>query len=252
MGNSASAVEAHLKALSLDNKYKEAIINLGQAYKDWGKATKAMEQFNRAVSVDPQSVGAHHCRALLWFGLGRHNTALEDFTRACQRDPRHWEARWMRAVTLNGLGQIRASLRDYDEALSMKPDHWCWFQKEIALYWHHRLDTPLEDYNMDQELDPVFKEFWCKRQQPSSLPNKAKVSQPPVDPSIADIDYDEHPASYTPETWKLLELAWDIGKLLHQEAPGFLFNRRQLKMAGLAAVEVAQKLRSVWGTINPL
>jgi len=41
-------VEAHLKALSLDSGMKEALTNLGQTYKDWGRADKAMEYFNKA------------------------------------------------------------------------------------------------------------------------------------------------------------------------------------------------------------
>jgi hypothetical protein len=46
-------------------------------------------------------------------------------------------------------------------------------------------------------------------------------------------------------TRKLLEYAWDIGKWMHQDAPGFLLNYRQIKMGGIAAVEMAQVLRDV-------
>jgi hypothetical protein len=64
---------------------------------------------------------------------------------------------------------LKAGIAEYDYCLSRKPEHVAWYQKEIALYWQHHLDTDFYAFNMDRELDPHFKEAWCKRSSPKLL-----------------------------------------------------------------------------------
>jgi len=47
IGKPKEAIEAHRKALSLDKNFKEAITNLAQAYKDWGKSEEAEKHFSK-------------------------------------------------------------------------------------------------------------------------------------------------------------------------------------------------------------
>jgi hypothetical protein len=68
------------------------------------------------------------------------------------------------------------------------------------------------------------------------------VPQKPVDESIADIEYNEEPVGDAAR--KLVTFSRWYGKLLHQDSPGYLPNRRQMSFAGLAALEVAQMLRA--------
>lgn len=147
LGQCADAFEAYLKALSLDPAFKEALTNIGIACKDWGKADKALEYFERSLKIDPTYVSANHVRALTWFGLGRHDKAIEDFSSVLYRDTTHFEARWMRAVAQHDLGLFKKSIMDFDKALELKPDHFCWYQKQLALFYQHYLDTPFSEYS---------------------------------------------------------------------------------------------------------
>jgi hypothetical protein len=107
------------------------------------------------------------------------------------------------------------------------------------------MDTPLSTFNIDTALDPEFKEWWCKR----IPPKKSLPTQPKVNPKIADVDVTgPAPAwlSNSVHVRALLEMASEVGKWLHQDSPGFLKNRRQIAMAGFAAIEMAQTLRKVW------
>lgn len=42
--------------------------------------------------------------------------------------------------------------------LSLNPSHESWYQREMALYHHHHLDLPIEDFSPDDELDGQFKD----------------------------------------------------------------------------------------------
>lgn len=52
-----------------------------------------------------------------------------------------------------------------------KRDHVAWYQHEVALYVHHHLDLPFSSFNIDKDMDPYFKEGWCKRNHPATLGN---------------------------------------------------------------------------------
>lgn len=235
-GMNAMAVEAYEKAISIDPNYKDALCNLGQTYKEWGKFEKSLESFERALALDNNFAHAHHLKGLLFMNKGRHLEALESLNRAVENDPTHFEAHWMRAVVKGSLGVTTESVIDFEAALQLSPDHFCWYQKEIGIFFHHHLDVPLNSYNIDHELDPMLKEWWCKRLPPSTLPTK--IRQPPLNPNIPDIDYN---TVLNNEARILVKYAWDIGLMIVQDAPGFLLNDRQVKMAGLAAIEIAQR-----------
>jgi len=97
------AVEAHMKAISLDRTFKEAWANMAQAYKDWGNYEKAEQFFTKSLEFDPNYVHSYHLRAMARFGVGEHFRALEDLNTAVKADSHHVDSRHMRGVIMNGL-----------------------------------------------------------------------------------------------------------------------------------------------------
>jgi hypothetical protein len=67
----------------------------------------------------------------------------------------------------HALGYFIEAVRDYERAMSVEsPDltddarsrqFLSFYQREMALYVHARLDTPVADYSLDRDLHPVFK-----------------------------------------------------------------------------------------------
>ena len=245
MGQPTLALENFRKALALDPSYKEALVNLGQAYKEWAKEREAFESFDLALKADPHYAHAFYLRGLAYFGIGLHKAAYNDFTHALQVDKTLFEAWWMRAVCASGIGLEVSSIADFDRAIAMRPEHAAWYQRQLALFYHHHMDTPFSSYNIDAALDAEFKEWWCKRIPPQShLPK-----QPPISNKITDVDLTANGGAWiaTPEMIQLVQFADSVGKWVHQDSPGFLENRRQIAMAGYAALEIAQALRQAWG-----
>ena len=67
---------------------------------------------------------------------------------------------------------LRLGIYEYDECMKRKTEHIAFYNREIALYWHHHLDYSFYSWNMDRELLPMFKENWCKRSPPKLLRSK--------------------------------------------------------------------------------
>jgi len=109
------------------------------------------------------------------------------------------------------------------------------------LWCHQRLDLATDTFNIDKALDPEFKEFYCKRQNPQLL--KKYKTQPALSNKVEDIKFNTKPNE---KVAKILNFTIPLGRLLHQQHPGYHSNKRQQQMAGLAALEIAQRLRDFW------
>jgi hypothetical protein len=49
-------------------------------------------------------------------------------------------------------GRFREAIADYDVLVREKPDHVAWYNRQIALWTHHHLDTPVTQFNIDRYL----------------------------------------------------------------------------------------------------
>ena len=87
----------------------------------------------------------------------------------------------------------------------------------------------------------ILQELWCKK-----MPPTAKLFQVyrPQDKSVLD-QASAKPDLDTESTRSLIRTADSLGKLLQYRQQGFLPNVRQLRMAGLAVLELAQAVRAV-------
>lgn len=106
LGRPMEAIHAHKRALELDPAFREALANIGQAYKDYGNSrthlpgllfllvafsrrvwdagvdpllpssVKAEKYFAKGLKVDPNYMHAFHLRGLARFGAGDHRYAI--------------------------------------------------------------------------------------------------------------------------------------------------------------------------------
>lgn len=244
LGEGARAIECYRKALALDPTFQDAEANMGQAYKEMADENKALEHLTVALKENSYTHG-FYLRGWTYFSMGLHKHAYNDFTQALKCDRNFFEGWWMRGVTSSGLGMVNSAVSDFDAALALRPEHPAWYQRQLALFYHHHLDTPLASFNIDAALSTELKEAWCKRNPPTShLPK-----QPGLQKSILDVNLNPSasPWLHTADMSSLIDFASKVGKWVHQDSPGFLKNRRQIAMAGFAAIEVAQALRQAWG-----
>ncbi|GBG82838.1 hypothetical protein CBR_g36368 [Chara braunii] len=119
------------------------------------------------------------------------------------------------------------------------------YQQECMGYTATKLGLPFSQFDIDKDLDPLFKEAWCKKHPPQLLvPGYAM--QPPIPRVVSTVPQLEE----TPERMKLIQNAIQIGQLIQNQCPGFLHNARQHHMAGFAAIEIAQTVSRVWNEMK--
>jgi Tfp pilus assembly protein PilF len=86
-----------------------------------GETVAALDEFNRAVGLDPYNAQALYGRALIYQGNNQHDVAIADFSAASGLNPQKAEPLLGRATSYLALGKVKEATADLDEASEADP-----------------------------------------------------------------------------------------------------------------------------------
>lgn len=92
-----------------------------QALAKSGETAAALDEFNRAVALDPYNAQALYGRALIYQSNNEHDLAIADFGAASGLNPQKAEPLLGRAVSYLAVGKVREAAADLDEASEADP-----------------------------------------------------------------------------------------------------------------------------------
>ncbi|WP_456620281.1 MULTISPECIES: tetratricopeptide repeat protein [unclassified Bradyrhizobium] len=93
----------------------------GQALAKSGDTVAALDEFNRAVALDPYNAQALYGRALIHQGSNEHELAITDFGAANGLNPQKAEPLLGRAISYLAIGKVKEAAADLDEASEADP-----------------------------------------------------------------------------------------------------------------------------------
>ena len=82
-GKLERAIEAYQKALSIKPDYADAYNNMGNALKDQGKLKEAIDAYNKALSIKPDFADVQQY-GLSLYQIGRFKEAVAFFSKTIQ------------------------------------------------------------------------------------------------------------------------------------------------------------------------
>jgi tetratricopeptide (TPR) repeat protein len=103
------------------SKYDDAVMD-GASNLNTGKPEKALEDFNRAIKIDPKIAAGYLGRANTLNNLGRYQEALKDYDKAIEIDPKLANAYVNRGSAYSHLGQYEKAIADYEKGLELDPE----------------------------------------------------------------------------------------------------------------------------------
>ena len=124
----------------------------------------ALDDFERAVALDPQNAGLFAARGQTLRVLGRLDEALGDFDRAIELAPESETALSSRGVILSRLGRLEEAVADLSRAIALRPsDAWALAHRgeTYRIQGRHRL--ALADFTEAIRLDPGYEFAYASR-----------------------------------------------------------------------------------------
>jgi spermidine synthase len=107
----------------LDELYSQAHFNLGVALADLGRSDEAMEEYRRALGLNPELARAHHNLGSELANRGRLQAAIPHFREAVRHAPAWAPARHKLGRALNLSGDTARALEELAEAVRLDPEH---------------------------------------------------------------------------------------------------------------------------------
>lgn len=86
-GDMQKAVEEFRKAIEINPNYADAWHNLGNTYQQMGQLDLAMENYQKAANINPQLWQSYQNMAAIYFNAGQYDAALENIKKALELNP---------------------------------------------------------------------------------------------------------------------------------------------------------------------
>ncbi len=121
--------------------------NLGALYASKGMLDKAIVQFRKALTLDPEYPGPHKNLARVLYGKGDIGGAIEEYRAAIVANPRDYEAHEALGALYSKAGLYEKSAREYKIVLNLVPRKTAARNNLANIYIHQkRYDEAIREY----------------------------------------------------------------------------------------------------------
>ena len=144
-----AAVEAPAQAALEDGDHEaSAYTRRGQAFEREGLYDRAIEEYTRAILIDPTFAEAYLGRGWAHLAKGNHDQANRNYGEAIGLDPSLAEAHFARGWTYEQLGQKDRAIEEYGDAIRIAPDHGdTRFSRGILRFYTGQPETAAGDFS---------------------------------------------------------------------------------------------------------
>ena len=118
------ALQYFNSALTLHPNSLEAYYNRAYFLQENGNIDKAIEEYNNILKSEPKYRNAHYNLGYICYQYQKkYDEAIKHFSDAIASDPKYAEAFYMRGLSYEGLGNKKAASTDYKHALDINADY---------------------------------------------------------------------------------------------------------------------------------
>lgn len=115
------AIEEFTKAIAIDPDSAEAYYSRGLAYIMIEDYASAVKDYDKAIELDPSAV-AYNNRCWSYYKMGEYEQALPDCERSLQLNPDDVHALDSRARVYQALGRTEDAIQDFDRIIELGAD----------------------------------------------------------------------------------------------------------------------------------
>lgn len=163
-GDLDNAINEYNKAIQLDPNNPAAYLDRGLAYYDKDDLDRAISDYNYAITLDPNIANAFFYRGIVYYDKDDMNHTISDMNLVIQLNPDYVDAYNFRGIAYAKKNDLDHAISDWDKALQINPDYvYAYFNRAIAYYNEGEMDLAIRDWNQVIRLDPNNSEAFMNR-----------------------------------------------------------------------------------------
>jgi tetratricopeptide (TPR) repeat protein len=158
-GRLDEAVDQFLKAVEINPHYAKAYYNLGLALFQKGQLDDAVAQYQKAVEINPNDVEAYYNLGLALFQKGQLDDAVAQYQKAVEINPNYAEAHSNLGNALFQKGQLDEAVDQFQKAVEINPNFAeAHYNLGNTLVQMGHLDEAVNQFLKAAEINPNFAE----------------------------------------------------------------------------------------------
>lgn len=120
-GMGEKAIETYNRVLTIDPDNTNSINGLGVIYFNRGEIDRSFEYCVKALRLAPERPDLHNNIGLIYYSKGKYDKAEEEFRNAIRLLPTFTLAYYHLGMTQNAMGRVDEAIASYEKALELKP-----------------------------------------------------------------------------------------------------------------------------------
>ena len=134
-----------LNKLKLANAY----YNRGSAYDDEGEFDRAIQDYDKAIKLNPKDGWAYNNRGIAYRKKGEFDRALRDYDMAIKLNPKDADIYNNRGIAYAKKGEFDRAITDYDKAIRLDPKDALTYKNRGTAYGiKGEYDRAIADYHV--------------------------------------------------------------------------------------------------------
>ena len=163
-GDNDSAIDDYTKAIDIEPNFTNAYYNRGIAYRNKGDNDSAIDDYTKAIDIKPNFANAYYNRGVAYWDKGDYDSAIADHTKAIQLNPNYAEAYNNRGNAYGDKGDYDLAIEDYTKAIDIKPNFANAYYNRGVAYWDKGdYDSAIADHTKAIQLNPNYAEAYNNR-----------------------------------------------------------------------------------------
>ena len=153
-------------------------IRRGNRARDEGRQQDAMDEYLKAIEIDPKNPGAYVGRGNINDDSGHPEEAIKDYDKAIELDPNYTLAYFNRGNTYASLGHPEEAIKDYNKAIELDPNYVYAYNNRGVTYKNlKKYEKAIEDYTRAIQLNPEYKNAYLNRARVYSAIGKEALAE---------------------------------------------------------------------------
>ncbi|RKY31419.1 MAG: hypothetical protein DRP74_04965 [Candidatus Omnitrophota bacterium] len=163
-GDFTRALNDYNKAIEINPGFDDAYNNRGFLYTKKGESEQAIHDFNKAIKVNPEPYLAYYNRGNAHRVQGNYEKAIRDYSRSIDIRPDFALAYYNRATIYYAINNLDRAIADYTQAIKAEPNlGLAYYSRGIAYQKKGDLDQAILDYNKALKISPELASNYSKR-----------------------------------------------------------------------------------------
>ena len=159
------ALDDYNKAIELNPNHANAYNNRGNLYQDKKKYELALDDYNKAIDINPNFAILYYNRGNLYKDLQKYDLALSDYSKAIDINPNFAEAYVNRGVLYQeDLQKYDLALSDFSKAIDINRNFAeAYFNRGVLYIDLQKYDLALSDFSKAIDINRNFAEAYNNR-----------------------------------------------------------------------------------------